>query len=875
MRVRLLGPVDVVDAAGTTITIGSPTQRLLLAVLGSRVGDAVPQARLVDAVWGECPPPTAEATLRSYVSRLRRVLGDAVATCPGGWSLRLAPEQVDIVVFERLLRLSHEVPEAAEQLVLLEDALALWRGPAFGELTDNPTLRPAAVRLAEARAAARESRAALLPRRPVLSAPSGFSAPSPFSAPSAFPAPSARSAPSSVSAKGSPTLLGRSRHGRPPAAALLGRAADLAAVSDLIGSARIVTLFGPGGVGKTRLALHLADSIAGQFTHGVRLVELAGVRDPAAVAATVADEFGVGCFGGSGGSGGSVGSGAGGMDGEAMAVLAGATGLEALLILDGCEHVGGPAAAVASALVSGGPGVRVLATSREPLGLDGEHCWPVRPLRVDGPDAPALALFRARATPDGPASAPAELAPAEPVPAGAASAGAASAGVVADSAAAGDAAVERIVRRLDGLPLGIEMAAARSGAMPLAELADSLDEHLDFRRGTRRASTARHGTLTDVVAWSVSMLDRPHRAMLRIMGAFAGPVVAMDVAALAGLPQATGPDMLDALVARSLVVADPAHSPTRYSLLETIRDYARRELGAADDTLSAAHARYVLGQLRVADGLLRTPREAQGQRRLADLLIESRAARAWALANDPPLAVEIAAAVHVYAMSRLRIEPLSAAVELIRAFGLHPPAGVEPHRLADLVSDLSVALPPGVSAGALSIALATAAAWYVSAGDLEMAGACAQRGRLVAGDAPERRFSLELLGDLAFYRGRIGEAVDHGWELVAAARSCGDRHAEVAGLRNVMLAHAHAGNLEAGRVVRTQTPPGPLAPSDIGWLAYGEAELVVGRDPDRCLLLLDRAVSLADSVDNCYLGGVARFSALSVRARRSHPRPRP
>ncbi|WP_018639030.1 AfsR/SARP family transcriptional regulator [Parafrankia elaeagni] len=904
VRVRLLGPVDVVDGAGRTIVIGSPTQRLLLAVLGSRPGDVVPPSRLVDAVWGECPPPSADATLRSYISRLRRVLGDALPTRPGGWSLHLAPEQIDIAVFDRLVRLSRELPDAAEQLAVLDDALALWRGPAFGELTDDPVLRPVAVRLAEARDAARESRAALLLQAgypaDAVGAAEEVLAELPWresawvtlvealcragraaDAAAAYrrahealavaglePGPALRAAQATALAAGSgrapasreaapapaesPALpprvprVPRVRRQRRPVTSLWGRAADLAAVSDLLGSARLVTLFGPGGVGKTRLALHLADGLAERFAHGVHLIELATVSDPGAVAAVVADGFG-----------------GRGTDGDVAAALEAVADLDALVILDNCEHVVAEAAAVAAALVEGGSGVRVLATSRELLGVDGEHCWPVRPLRVDGPEAPALALFWDRVNAARPAAArPAPVRPA---------AGLAATAREATAWEADRAAAERIVRRLDGLPLGIEMAAARSAAMSLPDLADRLDSHLGLLRDSRRGGAARHRTLTDVVGWSASMLDQPHRAMLRTMGVFAGPVVATDVARLAGLSETAALDLLDALVARSLVAADPSTSPTRYSLLDIIRDYARRQLGGADDELFTAHARHILAELRAADLLLRTPSEAEGHQRMVALLAEARAAQSWALANDPPLAIDIAAALHVFAMSRLRIEPLAAAVELVRAFGLHPPTGAQVHSLAGLVADLTAGLAPGVAAGALSTVLATAAAWYVSAGDLETAEACAQRGRLIAGDAPERRFALELLSDIASYRGRIGEAVDHGWELVAASRSCGDRHTEVAGLLNIMIAHAYAGNAEAGRAVSTQSPEGPLAPSDLGWLAYGEAELILDRDPARCLGLLDRAIALADGAGNAFLGGVARVSAVSVRARCADP----
>ncbi|WP_242424667.1 BTAD domain-containing putative transcriptional regulator [Frankia sp. EI5c] len=851
MRVRLLGPVDVVDAAGRTVAIGSPTQRLLLAVLGSRAGDVVPVGRLAEAVWGDLPPPSAEATLRSYISRLRRVLGDALPTRPGGWSLCLAPEQVDITVFESLLELSRRVPDAAERLALLDDALALWRGPPFGDLAEHPALRPVATRLAQARGTARESRAVL------------GRAGRPRTGPSADADPAGRPVRAALQPRAeTPPGTGRQpRRPRRPGTAPLGRAADLAAVEDLIGAARLVTLFGPEGVGRTRLALRLADRLAERFAAGVRLIELAAVSDPADVAARTAD----GC-------------GAGGTDGDLTAALAAAAELDALVILDGCDQVAAGAAAVAAALVGGGRGARVLVTGREPLGVAGERCWPVRPLRVDGPDAPALALFwdRVRAArPDRGSDGESDGGLGGGFGGGFVRGPGGGLRAVDGTVdrAADWAAAERIVRRLDGLPLGIEIAAARSDAIPLAELADRLDELLSPHRAGRRRGPAPRA-LEGVVGWSVSMLDPPHRAMLRTLGVFAGPAAAADVAALAETTEAKARDILDALAARALaaralvaVAADPAQAPVRYALPWTARDYARRRLGASEPGLARAHARHVLAELRAADALLRTPREAEGHRRLEDLLAEALAAQRWTLLNDPPRAVEITAALYVYARSRRQIEPLCAGVGLVRAFGLHPPAGTEPHRLADLVSDLSVEPPPGVSAGALATALATAAAWYVGRGDLEMAGACAQRGRLVAGDAPERGFVLELLSDIASRRGRTGEAVDHGWELVAAARACGDRHAEVAGIVSIVTAHAHAGDAEAGRVALTQVPDAALAPSDLGWLAYGEAELVLDRDPERGLRLLERAAALADSVGNSRLGAAARAAEASARAR--------
>ncbi|WP_307875498.1 AfsR/SARP family transcriptional regulator, partial [Frankia nepalensis] len=442
MRVRLLGPVEVVDDAGRQVPLGSPTQRLVLAILGARVGDVVPFARLVDAIWDDEPPPTAQASLRSHVSRLRGALGqarprpasqpaslqptnaarpsDLVRSHPGGWSLTLDRDRVDVAVFEDLLDQARGTARPVEELAIVERALASWRGPAFGEFADSPALRPTVVRLAEARDAALERRAELLlaadrpadavaaseellaqqPWRegawatlvlalravgrsadalaayrrasdrldelglrpggrlraaqrealraddPASPATPGQPGPTPAGPPSSPPAgpPSTRPIPTGPapgsSASGAPApdepapgapapdvpalvlsgaplptsarppgLAGRAGQDastaatprgsatagpspvsgrlRRPVTSLVGREDDLATLTRLMAEARVVSLVGPGGVGKTRLSLHLADRLAARFTAGVRVVELAPVPAGAPIAAMV------------------------------------------------------------------------------------------------------------------------------------------------------------------------------------------------------------------------------------------------------------------------------------------------------------------------------------------------------------------------------------------------------------------------------------------------------------------------------------------------------------------------------------------------------------------------------------------------------------
>jgi hypothetical protein len=339
----------------------------------------------------------------------------------------------------------------------LEEALGLWRGPAFGDLADVEVLRGPARRLDELRLAAHEDLAAGWVRSGqaarAAAAAEDLVATQPFRegawavlvealaeggrAQEALRAyqraagalaeaglvPSARlraAEAAALSAPALPTLADRLLPVR--ASALVGRDDDLAAVEESIGGARLVTVCGPGGVGKTRLALAVAERLGNGFRWGARLVALASVDDAAAVPTVTADALGLSVE-----------------EGGAAAALARAGNLDLLVVLDNCEHVIDAAASVAGLLLTGGSRARVLATSRERLGVDGERTWTLAPLSLGGDDPPARRLFldRARAARPGAGSGPEDL----------------------------DAA-DRIVHRLDGLPLAIEMAAGRAASCP-------------------------------------------------------------------------------------------------------------------------------------------------------------------------------------------------------------------------------------------------------------------------------------------------------------------------------------------------------------------------------------------------------------------------
>ena len=838
VRVWVLGPVGVAaaDAPGpgsAEPTLGSRSQRLVLALLAARLGETVSTDLLVDALWGDSPPRTAAQTLRTYVSRLRAPLGDAVALRPGGYALALSPSEVDAGRFEGLVREAGGAVRPEVAMALLEEALALWRGPAFGDLADVEALRGPARRLEELRLAAEEERAAALLRHGHVSraaaAAEELVAAHPLRegawavlvealaaadrAPEALRAyqraaaaladaglvPSARlrHAEASALAGASPAVLAP----RPfpvSTSSLLGRDADLEALERLLSTARLVTLCGPGGVGKTRLALAVADRIADHHRSGARLVPLAAVEDPAAVPGAVVDALGLSVEGGS-----------------PEAALAQAGTQDLLVVLDNCEHLIAEAARVAEAIVTGGGRARVLATSRERLGVGGEHVWVVGPLALAGEEPPARRLFveRARAVrPD------------------------------LDARDENLAVADRIVRRLDGLPLAIEMAAARAATLPLAELAERLDD-LDRLASSRRSGEARHQTLGAVVEWSEALLDETDRHLLAELSVFAGAFDEADVEAVTGRPSPL--DALCRLAERSLLVADTAGARARFGMLATIRGHAARRLATSGraDELAQHHAEYVVAVAAAADRRLRTADEADAAARLDGLTDDLRAAHRWARNSDPPLALRLSSALHLFAQSRLRDEPLAWAATVVDELAGGPESAV---------------------------ALASAAQRAVNSGDLVLAQMLAERGA-VAGSTGDSLAALEVLSDVHLYAGRLDQSATTSRQMLAAAEEAADSHFVVTARVNLALSAAYGGRFdEAEAVLRgtRDTPPDtPPAPSDQAWLAYVEGEITLDRDPDRALAVLDRAVVLADSVGNRYLGGVARVSACSLRAR--------
>jgi predicted ATPase/DNA-binding CsgD family transcriptional regulator len=407
----------------------------------------------------------------------------------------------------------------------------------------------------------------------------------------------------------------------------IGREAELAAVRALVGGARLVTLTGAGGAGKTRLALQVAAGLADGTGDGVWFADLAALRDPDLVAVTVADVLGVRQEPGRPVL-------------ESVVEVVG--GRRLLVLLDNCEHVLGACAKLADVLLRDCPGLALLATSREPLGIAGETVYRVPSMRTpaDGDDAGAVRASEAvRLLADRAAAQGGPLAPDEET-----------------TAVAG-----RICRRLDGIPLAIELAAARLRAMPAGELEARLDQRFDVLTGGSRAALPRQQTLRAMVDWSWELLTGAERAVLAALSVFAGAfglAAAEAVAAGPDVPAAEVLGHLGALVDKSLVQFDDTGTgPARYRLLETVRQYAAGRLDAQGPAVAEAariaHRDCYLALAEAAAPQLIGPDQAAWLDRLDAELGNLRAAIAVSLTQaDPEPGLRLVAPLRVFWLAR-------------------------------------------------------------------------------------------------------------------------------------------------------------------------------------------------------------------------------
>ena len=611
VRVQLLGDLEAVGARGEVLVVRGAKQRLLLAVLAIHRGGSVSVDRLADVLWGEQPPGHAGNALQVQVAKLRGVLGpEVIATRPGGYAFTA---DLDVDDFEHLVDEGQrclEAGDASEAARLLRQALALCRGEPLSDFAFADFAQGERTRLQELRLTALESRIeadlavgrasqvvgeleALCTQFPLRERFWGLRMTALYRAGRQAdalrtyaeargilagelglePGPELRRLEAMILVQ-DPALDARAaspaadqprlphRHGNLPASLtrFVGRRTEMDDLSAFVAESRLVTLVGPGGAGKSRLAVEVASVVVPRPEQGTWLVELAPVVDAAGVAPAIATAVGLAevhePLGGARTSRSIV-----------EALVAHLAGQSLLLVVDNCEHLVFEAAAVIEALLRAVPGLRVLATSREALSVPGEAVFAVGPL---GP-AEALELFVDRARSAAPG---AEL---------------------TDSSAE---VAEDICRQLDGMPLAIELAAARLRALPLAQLAQRLDNRFEVLTGGARTSLPRHQTLRAVVDWSFDLLFEDEKRLFSRLTAFVGPFGLDDVEAVCAddeLPRHDIVELLLRLVDKSLVTPVASGPEAGFILLQTLWQYGRERLessGEAQDVLARHAARF-------------------------------------------------------------------------------------------------------------------------------------------------------------------------------------------------------------------------------------------------------------------------------------------
>ncbi|MDT0345756.1 BTAD domain-containing putative transcriptional regulator [Streptomyces litchfieldiae] len=659
MRFGVLGPLAVWRADGSPVTVPGPKTRALLAALLSHEGHPVSADRLIDEVWGEEQlPGNPAAALQTRVWQLRKVFEESGAggrelltLRDDGYLLRTEPESVDMDRFLALTARARSTDAPSVRAALLSDGLALWRGAAFSGFEDAAFARPVVTRLEETRLAALEALAEarialgehldvagelheLVVRYPLrerlraLQMRALYAAGRTGEALTAYQELRARLADELGLAPGpeltalhqamleqDPELSTPSPTAAPPRrpatnlpaplTELVGREGAVVEVKDLFATARHVTLTGSGGVGKTRLALETAAQLADGFPDGAWLVELAalGRTDSANAVDRVAEAVMAAL--GIREEPGPAAPGANGPASPAESLAEALAGKRLLLLLDNCEHIVDAVAELATLLLKRCHGLRLLATSQEPFGILGEVVWAVPPLEVPDPArepglddvarTSAVELFVARAA----AAAP---------------------GFTLDAGNAPDVAV--ICRRLDGIPLALELAATRVRALGVRGLVTRLDDRFRLLATGYRGAPRRQQTLRAMIDWSWDLLTGPERAVLRRLAIHAEGCTleaAEAVCAGEGVDRDDVLDLLARLVARSLVVMVDSGDKPRYRLLESVADYGLARLdeaGESEDVLRR-HRRYYTELAEQAAPLMHGP-DQRRQLRLLD-----------------------------------------------------------------------------------------------------------------------------------------------------------------------------------------------------------------------------------------------------------------
>ncbi|MEV0703624.1 BTAD domain-containing putative transcriptional regulator [Saccharopolyspora sp. NPDC050389] len=685
MRFGVLGPLEARTADGEAVAVPEAKVRALLAALLAHDGP-VSADRLIDDLWGAEPPGNPSNTLQTKVSQLRKAIGkELVAYRTPGYALAIEPDAVDAHRFRRLVAQAREAADPGTRRTLLADALALWRGCAFADFADEPFAQATIQRLAEERLAAQEEFAETrleLGEHAALAGELGelvtahplrerlravhvralYRAGRQGEALASLadlrerladelgvdPSPELAELQQAVLTQDAALAVPTEPvHNLPvPVTDLVGRDREFSQVRKLLGAARLVTLTGPGGVGKTRLAIESARSAA--FRDGVRLVELAGIR--ADGDATCSLEHAVLAALGVQETTGTA------PVAPADPLVDALRGKEILLVLDNCEHLIIGAAGMAARLLRALPGLRILATSREALGISGETLLPVPPLDVPLPGSGladvrasgAVRLFTARAAATSPGF---------------------------DIGAGNAASVAAICRRLDGIPLALELAATRVRVLGAKTLESRLDDRFGLLTSGPRDAPQRQRTLHAVIDWSWQLLPTAERTVLRRLAIHRDGCTldsAESVCSGDGVRPTEVLDLLSRLVDRSLVVAtETPAGGRRYRLLESVAAYCieRLEEAGEHETLRQRHNEHYLALAEQADPQLRGREQRQWLERLDAEAANLRATLDDAVQHSPDAALRLVNALFWYWFLRGRLSEAKRSLAAALAMG--------------------------------------------------------------------------------------------------------------------------------------------------------------------------------------------------------------
>jgi len=842
VRIGVLGPLVV---AGCEEPVARQ-QRLLLLALAAQAPRGQTAGRLIEGLWADNPPLDAAKALQVLVTRLRKTLeksGIGIVLEPDGYRLDMEPAEIDAVQFRRLCEEERNI--AATDLMNrrrhLERALGLFRGEPFGDMADEPLVSLAATEISLMRddivGRVHESRLSLgeagglLPelmswaqthpideaawcrlalglaqagRRPealrtlrrfrqVIAETTGLE---PTSAVTdlesdlivAAPAESKDSQPGNLPV---------------PTRSVVGRINDVAWLAEQLDSNGVVTVVGPGGIGKTTVAIEVACMRRDRYPDGVWLCELGDIESDSGVVDLVADTLAVSQQRGKTRSE------------SLVAAFADAT---ALVIVDNCEHVLSSAAELVAALRTGCPGITVLATSRQPLDLSAEFVTAVEPLGVPVAGdqesmSPAFQLFVERARENG---------------------------TVLRLDDQTTQAVSKICRQLDGLPLAIELAAARCRSMSLVELSERLDQRFELLTSTTSDRHHRQQTLWSTIDWSYQLLMSAEQRRFAHLSVFLGGFTVAGAAAITGDDEAAVEAELWSLADQSLVTMALDGGVTRYEMLESLRQFGHQQLLRRDAAESArdAHLRHFVNLAEEADAQIRGPDEGREVQRVNLELANLRAAHQHAVATSERDAAErLVAALHDYAEWRQFFELGSWAQS-------------------------TLALPASGPSARLPILHATAGWGCCISGAFDAAIDHAKRGLDAEASGGDRCGWLhDVFAHAAYFQGNSDEGLAHGETEILRARAGTDPyrlgyvladnsiHVGLAGNAEVALKRAE----ESLRLARTTGNPSLLS---MAYLALGFAKRVV--DPLLAIDYLRQAATVAESVESTWTTSIAR-----------------